>query len=286
MKNLDEFKRFLMKSEFSSNTINCYLRDVKVFLQQLHKEVAQLDEFDLLAYKQVLLKKEASVITVNRKLASINTFCRYLYAEKEEVLEQYHVKLIKNRDKPEYKGIQQEMSPLLKELVYKSKKPLHICILEVLLGTGIRVSELVDLNLKDVVFSETNVSLSETRGYIRILGKGMVNRTLAMNHQVETAIKEYLKVRKQTDSNRLLIGQRGALGRGAVEIILKNYGKQLNMDLTPHMLRHTVGYQLVKKNTPMTTIQQILGHESILTTNLYTQTTEQDKADALYSLVW
>jgi site-specific recombinase XerD len=274
-----------MKSEFSSNTINCYLRDVKGFLQQLHKDILVLDEFDLLEYKQVLLKQNITVITVNRKLASINTFCRYLW-ETNKVSEEYHVKLIKNRDKPEYKGIQPEMLPLLKELVYQSKKPLHICILELLLGTGIRVSELVNLNLNDVTLSEKTTSLSETRGYIHILGKGMVNRTLPMNQKVETAIKEYLKVRKETKSNRLLIGQRGALGRGAVEIILKNYGKKLDIDITPHMLRHTVGYQLVKKNTPMTTIQQILGHESILTTNLYTQTTEQDKADALNSLAW
>jgi integrase/recombinase XerC len=167
----------------------------------------------------------------------------------------------------------------LRELVYKSKKPLHICIFETLLGTGIRVSELVDLNLNDVVFSEKG-------NYIRILGKGMVNRTLPMNHQVEIVIKEYLKVRKNTDSNRLLIGQRGAMGRGAVEIIFKNYAQKLKTELTPHMMRHTVGYRLVKQNTAMTTIQEILGHESILTTNLYTMTTEQDKADALNSLEW
>ncbi|MPN20839.1 Tyrosine recombinase XerD [bioreactor metagenome] len=135
---------------------------------------------------------------------------------------------------------------------------MHICILELLLGTGLRVSEMVNLNLNDVVFSDT-------KGFIRILGKGMVNRTLPVNQNVEIAIKEYLKVRKETNSNRLLIGQRGALGRGAVEIMLKNYGKKLGIDITPHMLRHTVGYRLVKKNTPMTTIQQILGHESILT---------------------
>ena len=278
MNKLDGFKLYLMKSEFSSNTINCYLRDVKGFLSQLQKDILVLDEFDLLEYKQVLLKQEVSVITVNRKLASINTFCRYLW-ETNQIIEEYHVKLIKNRDKPEYKGIQPEMLPLLKELVYQSKSPLHICILELLLGTGIRVSELVNLNLNDI-------TLSETRGFIRILGKGMVNRTLPMNQKVETAITEYLKVRKETKSNRLFIGQRGAMGRGAVEIILKNYGKKLDVPITPHMLRHTVGYQLVKKNTPMTTIQQILGHESILTTNLYTQTTEQDKADALNSLAW
>ena len=57
---LDGFKRYLMKSEFSSNTINCYLRDVKGFLSQLQKDILVLDEFDLLEYKQVLLKDRKS----------------------------------------------------------------------------------------------------------------------------------------------------------------------------------------------------------------------------------
>lgn len=279
MKNLDDFKKYLMKSEFSRNTINCYQRDVNVFLSQLHKDILELDEFDLLAYKQVLLKQEVSVKTLNRKLASINTYCRYLYEEKVNDGDLIHVKLIKNRDKPEYKGVPQEQLVLIREQVYQSKNPMHICILETLLGTGMRVSELANLNLSDIVFSEK-------ANHIRILGKGMVNRTLPMNPQVQTAIKDYLKVRKETQSSRLLIGQRGAIGRGAIEIIINNYGKKVGVDITPHMLRHNVGYQLVKQNTPMTTIQQILGHESILTTNLYTMTTEQDKAEALMNLHW
>lgn len=279
MKNLDGFKKYLLKSEFSVNTINCYERDVNAFLTQLHKDILELDEFDLLAYKQVLLKQEVSVKTLNRKLASINTYCRYLYEEKVIEGELIHVKLIKNRDKPEYKGVPQEQLHLIRDQVYKSKNSMHICILETLLGTGIRVSELVNLNMSDIVFSEKE-------NCFRILGKGMVNRTLPMNQQVQTAIKDYLKARKQTVSTRLLIGQRGAIGRGAVEIILNNYGKKVGVDITPHMLRHSVGYQLVKKQTPMTTIQQILGHESILTTNLYTQTTEKDKAQALMDLHW
>lgn len=279
MKNLDGFKKYLLKSEFSMNTINCYERDVNVFLSQLQKDILELDEFDLLAYKQVLLKQEVSVKTLNRKLASINTYCRYLYEEKIIDGELMHVKLIKNRDKPEYKGVPQEQLVLIREQVYQSKKLMHICILETLLGTGMRVSELANLNLSDIVFSEK-------ANYIRILGKGMVNRTLPMNLQVQIAIKDYLNVRKQTDSSRLLIGQRGAIARGAIEIILNNYGLKAGVDITPHMLRHNVGYQLVKQNTPMTTIQQILGHESILTSMLYTQTTEQDKAEALMNLHW
>jgi len=148
-----------------------------------------------------------------------------------------------------------------------------------LFGTGIRVSELTGLTLNDI-------TLGDNENHIRVIGKGMVNRTLPLNATAKQALEQYLAVRPECSTQRLLLGQRGALGRGAVEIILGNYGKALNISVTPHMLRHTLAYRLIKTGTPMTTIQQILGHESIVTTNLYTQTTEQDKADALQGLTW
>ena len=119
-----------------------------------------------------------------------------------------------------------------------------------------------------------------------MLGKGSVYRTLPLNDTAAAALAEYLIVRGNAGTDRLLVGQRGPLGRGAVDIILGNYGKALGTKVTPHMLRHSLAYQLIKSGVAMTTIQQILGHESILTTNLYTQTTAQDKADALSMLVW
>ena len=166
----------------------------------------------------------------------------------------------------------------LRESILASGNVMHICIIELLLATGIRVSELTGLTLADISLGEQN--------RIHVMGKGNVFRTLPLNKTATAALAEYLIVRGNAASNRLLVGQRGPLGRGAVEIILGNYGKTLGIKVTPHMLRHSLAYQLIKSSVAMTTIQQILGHESILTTNLYTQTTAQDKADALMTLVW
>lgn len=278
MINLDNFRLYLMREERSENTIFCYLRDVKGFFDWYDKEPERITAFDLIAYKRYLLAKEKTVITSNRKLASVNAFCRYLY-DARLLPEAYTAKLTKNRDKCNYKGLSEQDLTALHEAILQKGNPMHICIIELLFGTGVRVSELTGLTINDIVISDTD-------SHIRVIGKGMVNRTLPLNAVAKQALEQYLAVRPDNRTQRLLLGQRGALGRGAVEIILCNYGKALGIKVTPHMLRHSLAYKLIKTGTPMTTIQQILGHESILTTNLYTQTTEQDKTDALQGLAW
>ena len=277
MFDLQGFQLYLMRLERSENTIACYLRDVASFTKWYDGDPESICEMTLIHYKRYLNQKEKSVITVNRKLASVNAFCRYLY-ESQILPEAYTVKLTKNRDKPEYKGVPIPELRGLRESILKGGNTLHICIIEMLLATGIRVSEITGLTLADITLRGENC--------IRVLGKGSVYRTLPLNDTAAAALAEYLIVRGNAGTDRLLVGQRGPLGRGAVDIILGNYGKALGTKVTPHMLRHSLAYQLIKSGVAMTTIQQILGHESILTTNLYTQTTAQDKADALSMLVW
>ena len=277
MLDLQDFQLYLMRLERSENTIASYLRDVTVFLQWCDDKPETITEITLIHYKRYLNQKEKSIITANRKLASVNAFCWYLY-DTQVVPEAYAVKLTKNRDKPEYKGLPSPELHALRETILASSNTLHICIIELLLATGIRVSELTGLTLSDITLGEKNC--------IRILGKGSAYRTLPLNDKATAALVEYIIVRGNACTDRLLIGQRGPLGRGAVKIILGNYGSALGIKVTPHMLRHSLAYQLIKSGVAMTTIQQILGHESILTTNLYTQTTAKDKADALAALVW
>ena len=277
MLDLRGFQTYLMRLERSENTIASYLRDVAAFLQWYDDDPETIQEMTLIHYKRYLNQKEKSVITANRKLASVNAFCRYLY-EAQILPEVYAVKLTKSRDKPQYKGVPMLELRILRESIISSGNTLHVCIIELLLATGIRVSELTGLTLSDIALSEQSC--------IRVMGKGSIYRTIPLNDAATAALAEYLIVRGNAGTDRLLLGQRGPLGRGAVEIILGNYGKALGIKVTPHRLRHSLAYQLIKSGVAMTTIQQILGHESILTTNLYTQTTAQDKVDALAALVW
>lgn len=121
---------------------------------------------------------------------------------------------------------------------------------------------------------------------MQVIGKGNDKRTLPLNKDARKAIEKYLEVRQDDGSEYLFIGQRGAIKRNAVNLILNKYGERVNIKVTPHMARHTLGYHLIKKQVEITTIQQILEHESIVTTNLYTRTPEKDMVDALEGLEW
>lgn len=278
MNDLSGFETYLMREERSENTIACYLRDVKQFFTWFDRDVRQVTELDLIAYKRFLNQKETTVITANRKLASVNAFCRYLY-DARLIPEAYAAKLTKNRDKREYKGITPEECRQLRNGILAKGNPMHTCIVELLMATGIRVSELCGLTVGDL-------HLDTDSPTVRVLGKGMAYRTIPLNRAAVKAVASYIGDRQTEPTQRLLQGQRGALGRGAVEIILSKYGAELGIEVTPHKLRHSLAYTLVKSGTAMTTIQQILGHESILTTNLYTQTRQQDMAEALAGLSW
>jgi len=279
---LSGFEVYLKSKEFSGNTVVCYIRDSKAFIDWYTDRTDcgfdKLIELDAIEYKKQLLKTNKSVVTANRKIASVNAFCKWLYEIGITPIE-INIKAVKNRDARQYKGLDEKDLRKIRAEIHRNRNPLHICIIEVLLGTGLRVSELCGLRLQDI-------EISERKGSLRVIGKGNINRTLPLNKDVRKAIKDYLAVRPASDSDFLLIGQRGALKRNAINLILKKYGQRVAVEVSAHMCRHSLGYNLVKQNVPITTIQQILGHDFIQTTNLYTITTEQDKVDALEALEW
>lgn len=281
MFDLKGYELSLYKVEFSQNTVSCYIRDTREFMNWLeakNKHIAEIDEFILIKYKKHLMDVNQSILSTNRKLASLNSFCKFLYNDLV-LAEVLTIKLIKNRDKGEYKGLQPNDLHRLREEIHQQGNKQHICIMEVLLATGIRVSELCDLRLQDI-------TITDSKSYIRVVGKGSVNRTIPINNAARTAIEEYIKVRPETAEDNLIIGQRGSYNRNAINLILEKYGSKLGIKVTPHNLRHSFGYKLITNGTPITMIQDLLGHSSILTTIRYTQTTEQDKIDALNGLTW
>jgi Site-specific recombinase XerD len=282
MFDLSGFEDYLKGKELSKNTISCYIRDSKVFIDWYSSRTdAGLDkliQLDAIQYKKHLLSTNKSMVTANRKVASVNALCKWLY-DRGLIPDEINIKAVKNRDARQYKGLEESDLRKLRAEIHRNRSSLHICIIELLLGTGLRVSELCNIRLQDI-------EISERKGSIKVLGKGNIYRTLPLNKDVRKAVKDYLDVRPAVDSDFLLIGQRGAFKRNAINLILEKYGQRVGVEVTPHQLRHSLGYRLVKENIEITTIQQILGHDNIQTTNLYTVTTEQDKVEALEALEW
>lgn len=274
---IEGFKIWLMEKGKSDNTISCYLRDVKQFRGYASiygfDGVCDVPQIFLQHFKKFQKGTEAAINTINRRIASINTFYKYLYKsgfiDEELKIEPYRDKNVK-----EYKGLTEQELWKLRSEIHKSKNKMHICIFEILINTGIRVSELVGIKISDI-------KISQRKGSLTVIGKGEAVRTIPLNKTARNVVTEYLKVRRNDQSEYLFIGQRGKLERNAVNLILEKYGDRVGIKVNPHMLRHTLGYNLIKQGTLITTIQQILGHENIQTTNRYTLTVEMDMREAL-----
>lgn len=278
---LQGFEAHLRSKDRSENTISCYLRDTLQFMAWYRGKteygLEKLIELDGVEYKKHLQSSNQAILTINRKIASINVFCQWMHKQ-GYIKEEIHVEAVRNKDVRQYKGLEDTNLWKVRNEIHRHGNRMHICIIELLIGTGIRVSELVGIRLKDI-------DLSERKGLLRILGKGNAQRTLPINKDVRKALARYLEIRPKSESEYLFIGQRGAFERNAVNLILNKYGERVQVKVTPHMLRHTLAYRLVK-TTPLTTIQQILGHDHVSTTNIYTLTTEKDMAEALSNIEW
>tara|TARA_X000000950_G_scaffold100304_1_gene126822 strand:- start:854 stop:1747 length:894 start_codon:yes stop_codon:yes gene_type:complete len=142
-------------------------------------------------------------------------------------------------------------------------------IIEVLYGTGIRVSELINLKLSNIFFKEK---------IIKIIGKGNKERFVPIGDIASNEIREYLKIRNKNiiDSKFSDLVFLNRYGRGLTrsmifKIISDSYKKiSLNKKISPHTLRHSFATHLLKNGADLRTIQLILGHESITTTEIYT----------------
>lgn len=286
---LNGYKEYLEETNKSPKTISSYCTDIKLFLEwysdQTRHDIVTLTQRELNEYKKDLEAPEPKKIkTINRKITSVNSFLQWMknngHIEKELKLD-----TVKDDTPLTFKALDIPMVKRLEKEIDVVGNKMHICLFQLLKNTGLRVSEICDLEL-------SNIQMSERKGSIMVKGKGNKYRTIPLNQEAREAISEYLIERtnylqdrpKLRHVTKLLVGQRGALGRNAVDVILKQYGDKLGINVSAHMLRHHVGYQLVSKNKPITTIQKILGHSSIQTTAIYTQTQYKDMEDALEDL--
>ena len=156
MSYINGFEDYLKAKDKSINTISCYIRDTKVFIKwyegRTDAGIESVIELDLVEYKKHLQSSSEAVITINRKLASINSFIKYMHQE-GIINEVITVGIIKDKDKKQFKGIEDRELWKLRNEIHRSGNQMHICIIEILLQTGIRVSELVNIKLNDIKIS-------------------------------------------------------------------------------------------------------------------------------------
>ncbi len=274
-----DFKNYLLTEKGCSDlTVDAYLNDVNQFLIYCEDKNIELNNSDESSVENFL--KELSMAGINgrslsRKLTSIKNLYDFLYREKiidkdptENILPP---KLSKNL--PDYLTVE-EVSSILNsingETPYDKRDR---AILETMYGAGLRVSELINLKLESVFYEES---------FIKVLGKRMKERIVPLNQIALKSIEEYLKKYRsffEKEKNEFLfLSRRGKkLTRMDVWNILRKRAKDagIEKELHPHILRHSFATHLIEGGADLRSVQEMLGHSSIITTEIYTHVNQK-----------
>jgi len=273
---VQKFVNFLEKDKrLSLNTLQSYRRDVEQYLAYLKsinlQNIANSNKTTVIAYLLYLQKMGRATSTISRNLASIRSF--YQYLAKNKIIENDPTADLES-PKVE-KKIPEILSTEEVELLLDQPQCVDLkgyrdkAMLELLYATGIRVTELIQLNVEDV-----NLEMS----YVRC-NKGSRERMIPIGSIALAAVKEYLEKARplliqRSDEEALFVNVNGGrLTRQGFWKIIKQYKNQakISKDITPHTLRHSFAAHLLENGADLRSIQEMLGHSDISSTQIYAQ---------------
>lgn len=276
---LDKFLHYLIVERgLSQNTIDSYGHDLNRFLSYLDgkgvKEISDVGKFEIRAFMMYLKRYGLSVKSIVRNLVAIRTFFRFLV--QDGILENNPAEELElpklDKSLPEILTIKEVESLLNQPDI---AKPLGIrdrAMLEMLYATGMRISELTKLSVHQV-----NIE----GGYVVLFGKGSKERIVPLGRESIEWLKKYLsevrsKFNRKKESQYLFLSQWGKqMSRQQFWKILKEYGRRADIRkrITPHLLRHSFASHLLERGADLRSVQMMLGHVDISTTQIYTHVT-------------
>ena len=282
---VENFLDFLQKDKkLSDNTLQSYNRDIKLYgnyLENNNLDMLKTDEASIKTYLDSLKENGKAVSTVSRNLASLRSFYQYLYKTKC-VTEDPTVNLESpkiERKPPKILSAEQVELLLDQPKCVDLKGYRDKAMLELVYATGIRVTELISLNIDDINLES---------GYIKCSNRTK-QRVIPIGNLAVTALKDYIDksrevLLKSEEDTALFVNMNGQrLTRQGFWKIIKQYKTQANIDvdITPHTLRHSFAVHLLENGAELRAIQEMLGHSDISSTQVYAQI-EQNRIKDVY----
>ena len=271
---IDQFLNYMrVERGVSENTIEAYGRDLRGLADFVEKEGASCKKIDIniLTNYITYLSERLSRRSLARNISAIRTFFKFLVLE--GVIQENPARFLEvPKVSKTLPGIlnEHEIELLLNQP--SASTPIGIrdkAMIELLYATGVRVSELVHLKISDVDLSV---------GYIKVKGKGAKERFVPIGEKAVSVLKEYIeKARSKFDKKRgspyLFLNNRGKpFSRQGFWKMLKSYAKKAGIKkrITPHIIRHSFATHLIKNGADLRSVQMMLGHSDISTTQIYT----------------
>lgn len=270
-----EYRNYLTSvRKYPDNTVNSYLSDITIFkeyLSSLKINYLKVDKDIIREYLKVLGNSNYKSSSINRILSSLKNY--YDYLEYKHLIEYNPLKDL-NRPKKEKRLPNFINNNDYEEIIKKSLERTdfigrrNTLLLELLYSSGIRISEAINIKIKDINISDKS---------IRILGKGSKMRIVYFGEYAKEYLEEYLKVRNSSLEYLFLNKNNTPLTRRGAEYIISNLVKTslLKKKVTPHTFRHSYATEMLNNGADIRSVQELLGHSSLSTTGIYTHVTNE-----------
>lgn len=286
---IENFSNFLkFERNFSDNTLDAYIRDIKKFSLYAEKNLENskpkaITYEDLQEYLILQSKQKISERTQARWISSIKSFFKYLL--EEEIRDDNPATLLEGPKLGLYLP-----DTLSVEDVERITKNINLstdlgvrnqCLVEVLYGCGLRVSELIELKISDINFKE---------GFLKVEGKGQKVRYVPLAKYTSHLIKNYIenvrinnKINKKYEDILFLNSRGSSMSRVIVFIIIKELADKagIRKNISPHTFRHSFATHMLQNGADLRFIQEMLGHSSITTTEIYTHLNTEELRDTI-----
>lgn len=284
---IKDFTNYLSYEKFVAfKTIESYQRDVKEYLSffKQYDNVNEISYYDALEYLSYLYDKGLTKSSQARKVSCLKTYYKYLFRNKLITSNFFDKIALPKKDQKLVDVL--EKTTLLSFLESFKNSDLDIrnrMIFSLLYASGLRISELVNIKVNDFRYSDNS---------LLVIGKGSKERIVYYDDLTKDLIINYIKdtrrsLLKNKDSDYLLINKNGdALSIRGIQFILKEKWKRFMQfsNITPHQFRHTFATHLLENGMDLRVLQELLGHENLETTQVYTKVSNQQLAKAINSL--
>ena len=277
---IKDFSNYILTKNYSDNTHTSYISDLYYFYLFVKKDLRKVNDKDIRNYLEELNKQNEKPTSIRRKISTLKSFYKYLYKNN----------YIDKKDYPLNKTVYPKVEKRLPKFIYyndlleildestRDKDGIRDrLIIEMLSATGVRVSELVNIKYNDIDFNNRR---------IRVCGKGNKERIVYYGEYAEDVLKEYMNTHIKNDNGYVFINSKGGqLTTRGVRYIIDNIMNRLSVKVhvTPHVLRHTFATDMLNNGCDIKVVQELLGHASLQTTEVYTHVTNERLKEVYYS---
>ena len=276
---IKDFSNYILTKNYSDNTHTSYISDLYYFYLFVKKDLRKVNDKDIRSYLEELNKQNEKPTSIRRKISTLKSFYKYLYKNN----------YIDKKDYPLNKTVYPKVEKRLPKFIYyndlleildestRDKDGIRDrLIIEMLYATGVRVSELVNIKYNDIDFNNRR---------IRVCGKGNKERIVYYGEYAEDVLKEYMNTHIKNDNGYVFINSKGGqLTTRGVRYIIDNIMNRLSVKVhvTPHVLRHTFATDMLNNGCDIKVVQELLGHSSLRTTEVYTHVTNERLKEVYY----